>query len=469
MSTELMVLANLFKNVEYTRTVFPHLKRDYFSYSEDQVLFDVFSKFYTKYKKLPPKEAVNILVEKTAKSETEVEETVSRIEEVFEHETMENMNFLLDTTEQFCKDSALYNAIKSAVSIIDDSQGKNKKSVDSIPSILKEALGISFDNSIGMSYFDDAERRYEMYHNELDRLKFCLTWLNDITGNGLPKKSLLCILARPNAGKTTLMTNLAADYVRQGKTVLYISMEMGEDKISEKIDANLMNTTLSNVFAMDRVTYLKKIDFVRRKYAGNLIVKEYPTASAHTGHFEALLSELEMKQGFIPDVVFVDYLNICLSTRYSSGGNNSYTIVKGIAEELRGLASERNFLCVTATQTTRNGVNANDIGMEDVSESIGIAATVDVLIAAIRTEQLDQQGQILLKQVKNRFGDTSKNIRSLIGVDWSKMRMFDVDAQSGSLSEESVVDMNTESSKNLVTRFKSPTSKSGDKFGSIKI
>ena len=422
---ELTTLSNLVANEDYCRKVLPFLKSTYFDIKEQRIIFEEIHNFVDKYKKVPTKISLEIEVEQR-KDLTETEH--SKIVEIIKtlDSTDVDIEWLLDTTEKFCKDKAIYNAIVEGISIID---GKDKnKSADSIPSILTDALAVSFDNAVGHDYLLDSDTRFEYYHRIEERVPFDLDFFNKITNGGLPHKTLNIALAGTGVGKSLFMCHMAASSLSQGKNVLYITLEMAEERIAERIDANLMNITMDDLHELPKKMFDDKIANITKKTSGTLIVKEYPTASAHSAHFRGLIKELAIKKSFKPDIIFIDYLNICASSRFKGVQNaNSYTIVKSIAEELRGLAVECDVPIMSATQTTRSGFASTDVDLTDTSESFGLPATADFMFALISNEELDELNQIVVKQLKNRYNDPTINKRFVLGIDRAKMRLFDVD------------------------------------------
>ena len=431
---ERIILRNLFYNEDFTRKVLPFIKSDFFTSHSEATLFGEINEFVLKYKNLPTKET--ILVELNKRKDLKEEELteIKSIVNKLDNQEVE-LQWLLDTTEKFCKDRAVHNAVLSGIQILD---GKDKKqNPEAIPSILSEALAVSFDNHVGHDYVDDSEARYDFYHKREKRFKFDLNYFNRITKGGVPSKTLNIALAGTGVGKSLFMCHAAANWLQDGKNVLYITLEMAEERIAERVDANLMDVTIDDLHAMPKDMYESKMSKLQKKTVGKLIIKEYPTASAHSGHFRALLNELSLKKTFKPDVVFIDYLNICASSRFKGGNISSYFYIKAIAEELRGLAVEFDMPIFSATQTTRSGFTSTDIGLEDTAESFGLPATADFMFALISNDELDQLGQLKVKQLKNRFGDPSMNRSFIIGVDRSKMRLFDVEA-----SAQNIVDSN---------------------------
>ena len=432
-SIERTALTNLITNEDYAKKVLPFIKKDYFDGREEKIIFEEITNFVDKYKKIPTGHALEIEVgERKDLTETEYKKIVDIIQTL--SPTDVDFDWLVDTTEKFCKDKAIYNAIVEGISIID---GKDKnKTPDSIPSILTDALAVCFDNAVGHDYLADSESRYEFYHKVEERIPFDLDFFNKITKGGLPPKTLNIALAGTGVGKSLFMCHMAANCLSQGKSVLYITLEMAEERIAERIDANLMNISMEDLHELPKKMFDDKIASIIKQTSGKLIVKEYPTASANSNHFRGLIKELAIKKSFKPDIVFVDYLNICASSRFKGGANiNSYTLVKSIAEELRGLAVETNVPIMSATQTTRSGFVSSDIGLEDTSESFGLPATADLMFALISSEDLDDLNQIAVKQLKNRYNDPTVNKRFVIGIDRAKMRLYDVGDKEQSLAD----------------------------------
>ncbi len=422
---ERTALSNLVSNEEYCRKVLPFIKADYFAVKEERVVFEEITSFVDKYRKMPTKISLEIEVESRQDlTETEHNKIVEIIKTL--DSTDVDMDWLVDTTEKFCKDKAIYNAIVDGISIID---GKDKnRGADAIPSLLTDALAVSFDNAVGHDYFDDSASRFDFYHKVEERIPFDLEFFNKITKGGLPQKTLNIALAGTGVGKSLFMCHMAANCLSQGKNVLYITLEMAEERIAERIDANLLNVSMENLQDLPKTMFEDKIKKIQKKTNGQLIIKEYPTASAHSAHFRGLIKELSIKKSFKPDMIFIDYLNICASSRLKGASQvNSYTYIKSIAEELRGLAVETNVPIMSATQTTRSGFGSTDIGLEDTSESFGLPATADFMFALISNEELDALNQIVVKQLKNRYNDPTMNKRFVLGIDRSKMRLYDVD------------------------------------------
>jgi replicative DNA helicase len=434
MKLEQTILKNLIYNEEYLRKVLPFLKSEYFTDRSDKTLYNEIASFTETYNSTPTVEALVLAVkERRNLSDEEVEKCESYLQEIEKTKGEESkVQWLVDKTEQFCQEKAIYNAVLGSISILDGKDKTNDKG--SIPKILSDALAISFDNSVGHDYLENSDERYDFYHRKEERIPFDLEFFNKITKGGLPNKTLNIALAGTGVGKSLFMCHVAAGCMVQGKNVLYITMEMSEEKIAERIDANLLNVTIDDLVSLPKDLYDKKINKLREKTVGKLIIKEYPTASASSIHFRTLLNELNLKKSFVPNIIFIDYLNICCSSRIKAGANiNSYTYVKSIAEELRGLAVEFGVPIVSATQTTRGGFTSSDPGLEDTSESFGLPATADLMFALISSEELEEMGQIMVKQLKNRYNDPTFHKRFTLGVDRSKMKLYDVEqaAQMG--------------------------------------
>ena len=429
MNIEKVVLKNLLKNESYTRRVLPFLQPEYFLEQDDRVLFTTIKEFILKYNTQPSFDALSLDVNSRNNLSDDVVKSIDKSLSDFKNdkETV-NQDWLIDSTEKFCQEKAIYNAIMKSIDIM-NSNGKQSKGA--IPSLLSDALAISFDPNVGHDYLDQADLRYDYYHRVLEKIPFDLEYFNKITKDGLPKKTLNIALAGTGVGKSLFMCHVAASCLHQGRNVLYITLELAEEEVARRIDANLMNITFEDLMVLSKDMYDKKVQNIRSKTTGKLIIKEYPTASASTIHFKALLNELNLKKSFKPDIIFVDYLNICSSARIKPGGNvNSYTYVKSIAEELRGLAVEFEVPLMSATQTTRSGYVSSDVGLEDTSESFGLPATADFMFALISTEELEALGQIMVKQLKNRYNDPTQNKRFVVGIDRSKMKLFDVEASA---------------------------------------
>ena len=425
MNIETTIISNLLHNEEYARKVIVFLKDEYFMDASEKVVFSEIQKFWTKYNNVPSKEALQIAVdEKDDISSTVYEEVHALIEGL--GQTDSNREWLLDETEKFCKDKAVYNAIMESIEIID---GKHKKKRnDGIPDLLSDALAVSFDTHIGHDFLEDSDERFEFYHSTEERIPFDIEYLNKITKGGVTRKSLNIIMAGTGVGKTIGMCHMAASNMSVGKNVLYITMEMAEERIGERIDANLLDIELNRLKDLTKVMYDRKMEQLKQKVKGKIIIKEFPTSQAHTGHFRHLLNELSLKKDFKPDIIYVDYLNICASQRLTGASSvNSYTYVKAIAEELRGLAVEFNVPIWSATQTTRSGFGSSDVGLEDTSESFGLPATADLFIAIIQTEELEGLNQIMVKQLKNRYNDVAIFRRFVIGIDKAKMKWYDAE------------------------------------------
>ena len=445
---ERTTLKNLIHNDEYARKVLPFLKEEYFVERFDKILFREIYNFITKYNNLPTKEALSIeLNNRKDVNETEYK-TITDILGTLNKEPIDQ-KWLVETTEKFCKDRAIHNAILGGIQILD---GKDKEhSPEYLPEMLSQALSVSFDQKIGHDYLTETKERYDFYKRKEERLELDLDFFNKITRGGIPSKTLNICLAGTGVGKTMFMTHIASSILLQGKNVLYVTLEMAEERIAERIDANLLNVGMSDLEELPYQMYETKINKLQSKTAGKLIIKEYPTASAHTGHFKTLLSELALKKSFKPDILFVDYLNIAASARFKAGANvNSYTYIKAIAEELRGLAVEYNIPVFSATQTTRGGYVSSDVGLEDTSESFGLPATADFMFALISSEELEQKNQILIKQLKNRYNDPTLNRKFIIGVDRSKMRLYDVEQKA----QEDLVDTGQEDQLSTSNKFK---------------
>jgi len=434
MKLEQTILKNLIYNEEFLRKVLPFLKPEYFSDSTEKVLYNEITSFTETYNNSPSIEAISIAVkERRNLTDDEVKRCESYLQEIETgNKTETEIQWLVDKTEKFCQEKAIYNAVLGSISILDGKDKNHDKG--QIPKILSDALAISFDNSVGHDYLNDSDDRYDFYHRKEERIPFDLDYFNKITKGGLPNKTLNIALAGTGVGKSLFMCHCAAGAMVQGKNVLYLTLEMSEEKIAERIDANLLNVTIDDLMNLPKDMYDKKVARVREKTTGKLIIKEYPTASASVIHFRTLLNELNLKRSFVPDIIFIDYLNICCSSRIKAGANiNSYSYVKAIAEELRGLAVEYNVPIVSATQTTRSGFTSSDPGLEDTSESFGLPATADLMFALISSEELEELGQMMVKQLKNRYNDPTFHKRFTIGIDRSKMKLFDVEqsAQMG--------------------------------------
>ena len=421
---ERTTLTQLVTNEQYARKVLPFMKKDYFADRTERTIFEEITKFVDKYNKIPTQTSLEIEVQgRKDLNEDEYKKVVAVIQTL--SSTDVDFDWLVDTTEKFCKDKAVYNAIVEGISIID---GKDKdRGPDAIPSILTDALAVGFDNAVGHDYLLDSESRYDYYHEIEEKIPFDLEFFNRITKGGLSPKTLNIVLAGTGVGKSLFMCHVAANCLSQGKNVLYITLEMADERIAERIDANLMNITTEDLHDLPKQMFVNKIAKIIKSTSGKLIVKEYPTASAHTGHFRGLIKELAIKKSFKPDIIFIDYLNICASSRFKGAASvNSYLYIKAIAEEIRGLAVESNIPILSGTQTNRSGFVSTDIGLEDTSESFGLPATADLMFALISNEELDKLNQIAVKQLKNRYNDLTVNKRFVIGINRAKMRLFDV-------------------------------------------
>ena len=439
---EILILRNLLYNEEYLRKVVPFIKADYYEDSNQRIVFEEIEKFVHEYNQPATKEVLCIEVEKRQDindtSFQEITKLISYLEEV-----PTDYDWLCDTTEKWCRDRAIYLALMESIALAD---GKDKdKDRGAIPNILSNALAVSFDTHIGHDYLIDYEERYEAYHKKEDLIPFDLEYFNKITKGGLPNKTLNIALAGTGVGKSLFMCHVASSALLGGKNVLYITLEMAEEKIAERIDANLLNVPIQEITELPKLMFEDKVTKLANRTQGSLIIKEYPTASAHAGHFRSLLNELALKKSFRPDIIFVDYLNICASERYRAGSNvNSYTVVKAIAEELRGLACEANVPIVSATQTTRSGYGSSDVELTDTSESFGLPATADLMFALISTEDLEGLGQIMVKQLKNRYNDPTIFKRFVVGIDRAKMRLYDCEQSA----QDDIIDSGKEEEYN---------------------
>jgi len=440
---ETTILRNLFFNEDFTRKALPFIEGDYFSNSDERELFLQIEKFVEGYKNLPTKETINIeLGSRKDLTEDQLKNIKLIINGLSDEKT--DLQWLFDTTEKWCKDRAVHNAVLDGIKILDNKD--QKRTPEAIPGILANALAVSFDNHIGHDYIEDAEDRFAWYHTKEKRYKFDLDYFNKITKGGVPSKTLNVALAGTGVGKSLFMCHCASHFLSEGLNVLYVTLEMAEERIAERIDANLFDATIDDLHTMPKQLYDSKLEKLNAKTKGKLIIKEYPTASAHSGHFRALLNELALKKSFKPDVIFIDYLNICASARFKGGNISSYFYIKAIAEELRGLAVEFDVPIFTATQTTRTGFVSTDIGLEDTSESFGLPATADFMFALMSNEELEALGQMKVKQLKNRYNDPSMNKAFIIGVDRSKMRLYDVAA-----SAQNIVDSGQKEENNYPT------------------
>lgn len=449
---EQTILRNLLTDEKYMRKVLPFIKPDYFE-GPYRTLFKEAGKFVAKYNKLPSKEA--FLVELNEHSNLSADQFTTAVDiasGLFEGDDVDE-EWLMNNTEKWCQDRAIYNAVMESITIIDGKHDTLTK--NALPELLTKALGVAFDTNVGHDYIENVEERYEFYHTEEDRTPFDLELFNTITKGGVPNKTLNIALAGTGVGKSLFMCHVAASALVDGKNVLYITMEMAEERIAERIDANLLNVPIDQLDKLSKDMFTSKIADLARKTTGRLVVKEYPTGSAHSGHFRALLNELKLKKQFVPDIIFIDYLNICASSRMKGMGGaiNSYTYIKAIAEELRGLAVEFDVPIFSATQTTRSGYSNTDVGLEDTSESFGLPATADLMFALISTEELEQQGQIMVKQLKNRYNDPTHHKRFVVGVDRSRMRLFDVDDSQQTLTDDTPVFEKSDSHEQM-SKFK---------------
>ena len=427
------ILRNLICNEQYYRKVVPFIKADYFQEYNEKILFEEIADFSVKYDKAPTKEVLTINLQSRGDlTEETFKDTLSGLNSL--SDDWIDYDWLLDATEKWCQDKAIYNALMQSIKIADG--GDKKLDKGSIPSILQDALAVSFDEHIGHDYIEQADDRYEFYHRKEEKIPFDLEKFNYITKGGLPNKTLNIALAGTGVGKSLFMCHMAGSALSQGYNVLYITCEMAEEKIAERIDANLLNVSVKDIVDIPEVLFRSKVQEISKKTQGKLIIKEYPTASAHAGHFRALLNDLQLKKDFKPDLIFVDYLNICASVRYKGAIVNSYTYVKAIAEELRGLAVETNLPIISATQTTRAGFGNSDPDLTDTSESFGLPATADFMFALISTEELEEQGRIMVKQLKNRYNDPTASKKFMLGIDRSKMRLYDVAEDSSILNAE---------------------------------
>jgi replicative DNA helicase len=454
------ILRNLLFDEDYTRKTLPFFRDEYFTTFSDRLIFEEIRKYFDKYSQQPSIEALGIelngrndIAEEQLKSAMESLET---IEKDYKDETVTtDMNWLMEKSEKFCQDKALYNAIINSIAIFDENK-TTKETKDAIPSILADALGVSFDVHIGHDYIDNADERFQFYRKKEEKIPFDLEYFNKITAGGLPRKTLNVALAGTGVGKSLFMCHMAASCLSENKNVLYITLEMAEERIAERIDANLMNVTMDTLKEMPKTSYEKKIGKLREKTKGKLIIKEYPTATASVNNFRSLLNELKIKRGFVPDILFMDYLNLCVSSRYRNNiSAGSYFVVKAIAEELRGLAVEEDIPIVSATQLNRTGFMSSDVGLEDTSESFGLPATADFMFALISTEELEKHNQIKVKQLKNRYNDPVKNRNFVVGIDRAKMKLYDVE-------EDAQKELNTDPQEKPVS--KSDGAMSWDKF-----
>ena len=452
---ERVILENLLSNEIYTRKVVPFLKEEYFQVKEERILYKLISEFILKYNKLPTKDIVCVdLTNDKSVSQMEHDTIVDMVEEL-NVTNKQDEEWLLDETEKFCKDKSIYNAILESIHIIDGKS--NSKTKEALPSILSDALAVCFDTNIGHDYIKDAEKRYEFYHTLEKKIPFDLEFFNSITNGGVPSKTLNIVMAGTGVGKSLFLCHQAANCLLQNKNVLYITCEMAEERIAERIDANLMDITMDELKQLPKIMYAKQLFNSTKGVTGKIIIKEYPTATAHVNHFRHLVSELKLKKKFIPDIVFVDYLNICASSRMKQGGSvNSYTYIKSIAEELRGLAVELGVPVFSATQVNRDGFNNTDFGLENTSESFGLPATADFMFALITTEELDKRNQVMVKQLKNRYNDVATNRKFVVGINRAKMKLYNLEAseQDGLVGTGEEHDVGFDSVKKFSGKFK---------------
>jgi len=459
MSLEQTILKNLVTNEEFSRKVLPFLKDEYFMDNVEKVVFQQIRDFTIKYNVPPSIESLEIIIDGTTKgiSDADAVKAKEYIATYVPANTKTDIQWLFDQTENFCQDKAIMNAMMNSLEIMKNPQGKLDKG--SIPKLLSDALSVSFDPNVGHDYTEDSDMRFDLYHKIDEKIPFDLEFFNKITKNGIPKKTLNIILAGTGVGKSLMMCHFAASYLNAGKNVLYITLELSEEKVAERIDANLMNTNLDDIMTLSKEQYDRKIKTIKNKTDGKLIIKEYPTAGASVLHFKGLINELYLKKNFKPDVIFIDYLNICASSRYKAGAAGLYEYVKGIAEELRGLSVEQQVPIWSATQTNRAGFVSSDPGLENTSESFGLAATADFMFSVVSNEDLEKLGQYMVTQLKNRYSDFNKNKRFIVGVEKAKMRLHDV---------ESTAQIDIANSSQINTQAK-PTNSTKEKFASLKV
>lgn len=461
MRTEHLILRNLLNDEDFARRTLPYVKAEYFQDVNERIIYEELDKFINKYNALPSREALTIEIDKRTNINDKQFEEIGHYIGSLDNNEQDDKTWLIETTEKFCQEKAIYNAIMDSIQII---EGDGKRDKGAIPELLSTALAVSFDPNVGHDFLDNSDARFDFYHRVEERIPFDLEYLNKITKGGVPKKSLNIILAGTGVGKSLAMCHMASANLLDGKNVLYITMEMAEEKIAERIDANLLNVRLDELAEIPKQSYDKKIDRVRNKTSGKLIVKEYPTAAANVGHFRHLINELRLKKSFKPDIIYIDYLNICASSRMKVGGSiNTYTYIKSIAEELRGLAVEQNVPIWSATQTTRSGYSNSDVGLEDTSESFGLPATADFMVAIISTEELQQLNQVLVKQLKNRYGDPNMNKRFVLGIDRAKMRLYDAEESA----QNDLIDVDDQGPINSFGSRERPDKAS--KFGDLKV
>jgi replicative DNA helicase len=464
MRIEQLILCNLLNSEDYARRTLPYLKSEYFSDSNEKVVYEELDAFINKYNVMPSREALTIEIDKRSDLNDNQFAICSEFISTLNVEKQDDNDWLINSTESFCQEKAIYNAIMESIQIID---GDGKRDKGAIPELLSNALSVSFDPNVGHDFFDNSDERYDYYHRVEERIPFDLECLNQITKGGVPKKSLNIVLAGTGVGKSLAMCHMATANLLDGKNVLYITMEMAEEKIAERIDANILNVKLDDLKSLKKTNYDRKLDRVHSKTRGKLIVKEYPTAAANVGHFRHLLNELKLKKSFKPDVIYIDYLNICASSRMKVGGSiNTYTYIKSIAEEIRGLAVEQNVPIWSATQTTRSGFSNSDIGLEDTSESFGLPATADFMIAIISTEELSELNQVLVKQLKNRYGDPSENKRFVLGIDKGKMRLYDAEQTA----QDDLIKIDSKQKTNEINTYSNIKTRSAkNNFSSLKV
>jgi replicative DNA helicase len=463
---ETAILKNLIFNEDYARKILPFIKSEYFADNTEKILFQEIEEYINHYKNLPTYESLLINFTESKKlTEQQVQDSVEMLREInAEKDERTDVKWLTDNTEKFCQDKAIYNAIMKSVKILDNKDDRDSKG--SIPKLLSDALGVSFDSSVGHDYVDDADSRYDFYHKHEVKIPFDLDIFNKITKGGLPQKTLNIALAGTGVGKSLFMCHVAGSCLSQGQNVLYITMEMAEERIAERIDANLLNIDISDLHSISKQDYERKFSALKVKTQGKLIIKEYPTAAASALHFRALLNELQLKKSFKPDIIFIDYLNICASARIKAGSNvNSYSYIKAIAEELRGLAVEFSVPIMSATQTTRSGFTSSDPGLEDTSESFGLPATADFMFALISTEELEQLNQLMVKQLKNRYNDPNTFKRFMVGIDRAKMKLYDVEQSA----QDDIVDAGQVDDKPLNTFGERERTSKFKNFGGFKV
>lgn len=466
MKIEQVIFANLINNEEYARQSLPHIKPEYFQDNVERKIYNLIDSYVDKYNSIPSKEALLIDLSNTEGLSEDQFTSATNIVQSLNKPDDKTIDWIIDQTEKFCQDKAIYNAIMDSIKILDDKKGVLSKG--SIPELLNEALAVSFDNNIGHDFLESAEQRFEFYHRKEERIPFDIDYLNKITKGGLPRKTLNIALAGTNVGKSLFMCHCAAANLMDKRNVLYITLEMAEERIAERIDANLLNVSLDDLVDLSKEAFTKLVDKVKSKTQGRLIIKEYPTASAGAANFRHLLNELRLKKNFIPDIIYIDYLNLCTSSRLKANSNaNSYTIIKSIAEELRGLAVEFNVPIFSATQTTRSGFGNSDVEITDTSESFGLPATCDLMIALIASDELNQLNQILVKQLKNRYSDVTNHKRFVVGIDRAKMRLYDTEmsAQDGLVDDSPIMD-NTPTGQRLTNDSKPKFDRS--KFAEFK-